>query len=390
MPASVFQIFVSLIVGAQAFATTVPSPADTKFSEGRFEQALPAYQALHARNPNDVHCLVRLGQLEVYADRLPEAKHDFEAALVLDSSNKGAKFGLEDIKDRTGANGTFRIDRNARVTIVPFVVTDPLPIVKVRINGKRDANFLIDTGAPGVVLDPETAKALHLEVNAAGHGVFAGGLKAAVMQSTINAIALGHVVMRHVPVTVMPMSGAPAPPGIRVDGIVGTSLFYHFLTTLDYVHGRLILAPRSDSAQFEKTAKQRGASIVPLWYVPDHFLFANAKVDGIEGLFNVDTGGDDVGVQISKSMLAKLHLKLDESHKSHMVGPGGDVVVIPFKAAVTVGTTTVKGVPGVYMPGGDQYGIFPFTVGGTISHKFFRTRVVTFDFEAMRLVIANR
>ena len=390
MLASVFQIFVGLIVGAQAFATTVPSPADIKFSEGLFEQALPAYQALHARNPNDVHSLVRLGQLEVYADRLPEAKHDFEAALVLDNSNKGAKFGLEDIKDRIGANGTFQIDRNARVTIVPFVVTDPLPIVKVRINGKRDANFLIDTGAPGVVLDPETAKALHLEVKAAGHGVFAGGLKAAVMQSTINTIALGHVVVRHVPVTVMPMAGAPAPPGIHVDGIVGTSLFYHFLTTLDYVHGRLILAPRSDSAQFEKTAKQSGASIVPLWYVPDHFLFANAKVDGIEGLFNVDTGGDDVGVQVSKSMLEKSHLKLDDSHKSHMAGPGGDVVVIPFKAAVTVGTITVKGVPGVYMPGGDQYGIFPFTVGGTISHKFFRARVVTFDFEAMRLVIANR
>ena len=100
--ASVFPLCVGLIAGAQAFATAARSPADAKFSEGMFEQALPAYQALHKRDPKDVHTLVRLGQLEVYADHLPEAKRDFEAALALDSSNKGAKFGLKDIMDRTG------------------------------------------------------------------------------------------------------------------------------------------------------------------------------------------------------------------------------------------------------------------------------------------------
>lgn len=389
MITSVLPIFVSLLAGTQALATTTPTPADSGFSAGSFEQALPLYQAIHQHDPKDAHSLVRLGELEVYSDRLDEAKRDFEAALALDGSNKAAKSGLEDIKDRTGANGTYRIDRNAHATTVPFVATDPLPIVKVRLNGKRDAYFLIDTGAPGVVLDSETAKSLHLDVKSAGQGNFAGGQQAAVMQSTVDSIALGGVVVRHVPIAVLPMAGAPAPKGIHIDGMVGTSFFYHFLTTLDYVHGCLVLAPRSDSAHFEQAAKQHGDSIVPMWYVPDHFLFAQATVDGIAGLFNVDTGGDDVGVQVSKDMLEKSHVKLDERHKSHMSGPGGDVVTIPFKASVGVGNTRVKDVPGVYMPGGDQYGIFPFTVSGTISHKFFRTQVVTFDFMAMRMVIAK-
>jgi hypothetical protein len=383
-------ICAGLLAMTQALGATPSNPADTKFSTGDFDQAFSLYLGTHQHDPKDVHALVRLGEIDLFSNRLNDATHFFEAAVALDSSNKRARNGLLSIMDRTGANGTFHVEPGTHATTVPFVATDPLPIIKVRINGQRDAYFLIDTGAPGVVLDPDLAKALHLNVTSAGQGVFAGGQQAAVMQSTIDTIVLSGVVVKHVPVTVMPMAGAPAPSGIHLDGIVGTSLFYHFLSTLDYVHGRLILAPRSDSSQFEKSAKQHGDSIVPLWYVPDHFLFAKAKVNGIEGLFNVDTGGDLVGVQVSKSMLEKSKITLDQSHKSHMAGPGGDVEIVPFKASVTVGTTTVKSIPGVYMPGGNQYGIFPFAVDGTISHKFFRAQVVTFDFVAMQMVIAKQ
>lgn len=378
-----------LLAMTRAPLATASNPADTRFSDGNFDQAFPLYLGMHQHDPKDVHALIRLGEIDVFTNRLDDATHFFQAALALDSSNKKARNGLRDINDRTDATNTFQIDRDARATTVPFVVTDPLPVIKVRINGQRDAYFLIDTGAPGVVLDADTAKSLHLNVASAGQGVFAGGQRATVMKSTIDTIGLGGVVVKSVPVSVMPMAGAPAPPGIHLDGIIGTSLFYHFLTTLDYVHGRLVLAPRSNSAKFQRTAKKHGDSIVPLWYVPDHFLFAKAKVNEVEGLFNVDTGGDDVGVQVSRSMLEKSGIQLDESHKSHMAGPGGDVEVVPFKASVTAGTTTVKNVPGVYMPGGDQYGIFPFAVSGTISHKFFRAQVVTFDFVAMQMVIAK-
>ena len=379
-----------LLAITQALGAKAANLADSKFSEGNFDQAFPLYLGMHQRDPKDVRALIRLGEIDVFANRLDDATSFFQAALALDDSNKKARKGLLDIKERTGANGTFQMSRDVRATTVPFVATDPLPVIKVRINSSRDAYFLVDTGAPGVVLDPDTAKALHLSVASAGQGVFAGGRQAAVMQSTIDTIGLGGVEVKNVPVSVMSMAGAPAPSGIHLDGIVGTSLFHHFLTTLDYVHGRLILAPRSDSAQFERAAKEHGDSIVPLWYIPDHFLFAKAKVNGFEGLFNVDTGGDDVGVQVSKSMLGKSGIKLDVSHMSHMAGPGGDVEIVPFNATVTAGTTRVENVPGVYMPGGDQYGIFPFAVAGTISHKFFRAQVVTFDFVAMQMVIAKQ
>ena len=69
------------------------------------------------------------------------------------------------------------------------------------------------------------------------------------------------------------------------------------------------------------------------------------------------------------------------------MGGGGEVSTLPFTASVSVGTCRVDDLAGVYFPHGNQYGIFPFTVAGTVSHQFFRKTALTFDFVAMRLVI---
>jgi len=49
---------------------------------------------------------------------------------------------------------------------------------------------------------------------------------------------------------------------------------------------------------------------------------------------------------------------------------------------------TIRATPGTYFPDGDQYGIFPFAVAGTISHEFLKHGAVTFDFAAMKLIYA--
>jgi hypothetical protein len=41
----------------------------------------------------------------------------------------------------------------------------------------------------------------------------------------------------------------------------------------------------------------------------------------------------------------------------------------------------------MYTPEGNQYGIFPFETGGSLSHLYFHTHALTFDFVAMKLVL---
>jgi hypothetical protein len=76
----------------------------------------------------------------------------------------------------------------------------------------------------------------------------------------------------------------------------------------------------------------------------------------------------------------------DESKAATGMGGGGQVRVVPFRAAATLGTLTRDDVPGVYSPDGNPYGIFPFKVAGAISHSFFRQSRLTLDFDAMKLV----
>ena len=88
--------------------------------------------------------------------------------------------------------------------------------------------------------------------------------------------------------------------------------------------------------------------------------------------------------------MKKAHITLENSHKGQMQGPGGAVVAINFTTSLTVGATPQGKVPAMLTPDGDQYGIFPFEVGGTVSHEFFRESAVTFDFAAMKMVIGKK
>ena len=43
----------------------------------------------------------------------------------------------------------------------------------------------------------------------------------------------------------------------QIDGIIGTTLFYHFLTTMDYPHGELVLR-RKDARSLDEFKKSPG------------------------------------------------------------------------------------------------------------------------------------
>lgn len=388
-------VFHALLASATLIGLT-PAPPDAASGEralraGDFVGASSRYDAEAPLHGNDPAWLSGAARLALYENRLDDAKRLFER-LAGDAAHKAAaERGLAEIAARRGTDGTFVIDDPAAGADIPFAAGEPLPIVTVTLNGTRVARFLIDTGAPGVVISPSVAKELGVETVDAGPGVFAGGGAGRVKAGRLASLNLGAVRIRAIPAMVSPFDGAPAPPGMKVDGILGTSVFYHFLTTLDYRKGHLSLQPRDRSDAFQRDAVQQGACIARMWYVPDHFIFVRAKVNGrFDGLFNVDTGGEGVGIQATKATLEGAKVSPDAKHPGHFGTPRGDVETLPFSADVSLGGCPVTTAPGVYFPGGDHYGIFPFTVAGTVSDRLFRGTALTFDFVAMRMVVARR
>jgi len=370
-------VLAALILGATI-------DGDVAFKAGNFAAAQSAYAAAVQANPRDLDAALGLTRLAIYANDINDAEAWLTVAQGIAPNDPRVTADQRTIDART--NGSIDIVAPHRgPAVVPFLQTDPLPMVAVRVNG-HDAHFLIDTGSPSITLDAGYAQSLGIASSDATQGTFAGGKHAAIEQATVDRLELGNWSIAKVPATVVSLGGATM-GALRVDGVLGTGLFAHFLTTLDYPGGRLILQDRGASAAFEQQALAHGATIVPMWLVGDHFVFVQGHAGGGPiGLFNVDTGGT-FGVQLTKAALDAAHITPNASRPHGGMGPGGPVTVLPFTASATVGGYTAQDLSGVYFEQGDQYGIFPFTVTGTVSHEFFRKTAVTFDFLAMRLII---
>ncbi len=383
-------LIVSLLAASAARADP-PATADQLFRAGDFDGAGAAYARTLASTPDDVPARLGLGAVELYRNDLDAARADLERVLAADPHNARAGQLLAELQRRRTDWAERTLIDGVRA-VVPFVATDPLPAVRVRVNGSHDATFLIDTGGPSIVLDSDFAHELGLTVKQAGSGTFGGGKTAAIAQTQLDSISLANATAYDLTATVIPTRAISPIPGVRIDGIVGTGLLERFLATLDYPHASLVLRARSAaaSAAFETAAHVAGATIVPCWLVGDHYVMAYGQVNAApRGLFLFDSGLAGGGLMPSKELVDAAGIQLDNADATEGTGGGGTFAAVPFVAkTVAVGSAVQHDVPGVYTPGGTPLSIFSFNVEGVISHVFLKNYAYTVDFDAMKLVLA--
>jgi hypothetical protein len=361
-------------------------PGDDLFAQGRFAEAASVYEQAAAAAPGSGPAIARVARMRLYQGREGEAIELAKKALALAPGNPIATttLAVASARQRNFGADLYQIDAPAGATSIPFVITDPLPVVRVTIGGKQ-ADFLIDTGGPDIMVRKPLAEALGLPLTDGGVGTFAGGLQAQVQRTVVPELEIGGVRIRNVPAGVN-AAAAIQLPGVDIQGVIGTGLLMHFLSTIDYCGGQLVLAPRSGSAAFEARAAASGANVVPFWLVGDHFMFARGRMNQAEGIFYIDTGLAGGGLVATKATLDAAGVTVDESKTLTGQGGGGAVQFVPFRAAATLGSLSRSDLPGVYMPGSDPLAALPFRSSGMISHSFFRQSRLTFDFDAMKLV----
>lgn len=368
------QLLATIAVAAfPVLLAAAPSP-DAAFRAGDFAAARDGYAQRVRVEPSDAAALLGLATTELYANDLADARRDLDLVLRRDPSSTRARRLQRELDARSGRTGEFEIARSVEA-VLPFVAQRPLPVVTMRIDG-ADARVAIDTGAPGLVVGADFARAHRLQVADAGEGIFAGGLHARIQTTRIGELSAGPLAIRNLPASV-----APVPSGEPIDAVIGTAFFAHFLTTIDYPRHRLILRPAEAAAPANPIAD------VPMWLVGDHFVFAKAAVnDHIAGLFIIDSGAE-FGVSLGKASLDAAAI-VPGNDPLPFIGGGGETRVLPFRArSVALAGAQQTDVSGAYFPDGDPYAMFPFTVAGTVSGGFLEHYAVTFDFRSMRLLL---
>ena len=412
--------------------TAALTAADQLFEAGHFEQAGARYAGIAAGAAHDYAAVLNLGRVALLANRLRDAETWFDKAIALRPHAADPRIMLaeayyrgDDFQEAAAALEGVDVARNALViqqypTLdvaqlrsfrgqTPYEVqgegqsirikllrTDPLPLVSVRVNGGKPVTFFIDTGGSEVVLDTDFARELGVPHYGAVVGTFSGGQHAEVGQGRIDTLSLGPWTVRNLPVAMLPLrqlsKGLEAQ---RIDGIIGTTFLYHFLATLDYPEGTLILrrktptGPAQDEAASHHDGKTRIA--VPFWIAGDHFMVGWGQVEALPpSLLFVDTGLTGAGVKLAESVIHAGGITLDQSKAEAGAGGGGTLRIVPYTVHhLRFGEAKERDVPGLFDGPFPWESVFGFHLAGMVGHDFFKPYAVTFDFQNMKIILTR-
>jgi predicted aspartyl protease len=401
--------------------------ANRLFQVGKFSEAGKLYLRIATQNPKDYSATLQLGRIALLSNRLDDAQKWLEMAITLNPGDADAKAMLAEVFYRRDefqnaaaslsdvevssnkliasqypalnvaklesfkGQTPYEVQGNGQITRLTFLKTDPLPLVSVRINGSDEVIFFIDTGASEVALDTDFARELGVPQFGPVQGTFAGGQKADVQQGRIESLTVGDWIIKNLPVVSIALRQLSKGFGVkRIDGIIGTNLLYHFLATLDYPHGELVLRRKTGKNLEQFTAALSGKSVaVPFWIASDHFMVGWGRVETIPpALLFVDTGLAGAGVKLAESVIKEAGIKLEEDKATMGVGGGGTLKIVPYTVRqLSFGEIKESNVLGLYDGPFPWENTFGFHLAGMVGHDFFKPYAVTFDFMNMQIFL---
>lgn len=169
--------------------------------------------------------------------------------------------------------------------------------------------------------------------------------------------------------------------------MLGTTTFYHLLTTMDYGGAELVLRRKTTGFRPE-------GDRLPLWLAGDHYPCSLGSVDGYgPRVVTLDTGGLEHGFDTTVELAERVGMAVDYTRPRRMGGKG--TTVYPAVAdRISLGRAVGRDVRGFAsedggagIPGPGQAGMFGFTPIANVTHEFFEPFTVTFDYTDMHLYI---
>jgi hypothetical protein len=284
--------------------------------------------------------------------------------------------------------------------IIPFLATDPLPVIQAEIKGQL-YNFLVDTGAGDIFINEKLAASLDIfEIGNVGESVFAGDKKAKIKYGILDSITFNDVKIKSLPVILHPskimgaLSTIHRKNKIKLDGIIGTGVFKEFFTTMDYPAGQLIFSPKGR----QKIVTDGKSIEVPFVLTSTHLMISKGEINGKKVNVFLDSGlaVDKPAMLLPMGTIAYTNTLITK--KGFGIGPGGAGItfiryghfsVDTFKLGELVSAKSVSGMTGIFPESiyfNDEVG---FYIDVLVSHNFLKDYVWTIDFDSM-LMSFNR
>ncbi|MEV4221576.1 aspartyl protease family protein [Nonomuraea sp. NPDC049725] len=414
----------AVIAGASLpLLPSAPSPAfasaadpDQLFKAGRFAEAERGYRRLLREDLRNAHAYAQVGYLALLCNRFGDAERHLSKAVALDSRDivstqrLAETFVRQDqfaravtllkstgrprdkglVEQYSRISGTPWQIHGAQSTRVPFLTLDPVPAVEASVNGGPPAKFWLDTYAT-LDLSQEAAEAAGLRAVAELPGGVADAHPITIYLGILESFRIGNIEIRNLPVQWSDVQRPPLPDGSQVAGAFGTTIFYHFLTTMDYAGRALILRRKTVKAPRPRARGDR----LPLWLAGDHFPCTVGSLgDYGPRMVTVDTGGIGSAIDTTAEIAERVDgFEVDYAHPNERFG----IKSYPITAErISLGRAVRHGVRGLAFekaipgfPGPGQSEPFGFDLIANFTHEFFKPFAITFDYTDMHLYITR-
>ncbi|GII94433.1 retropepsin-like aspartic protease [Sinosporangium siamense] len=403
------------LLGGAVAASAGRGDADALFKAGEFEKAGRAYEEILKKDPENLHAARRRGYVALLANKFPDAEKYLKTAVQLAPSDRDANYFLADCYLRqdkfslaaprwkaAGEDGYAKWFAAVRgeayqihgdIARLPFQQMDPIPLLEASVNGGPPKRFTFYTGAPNLSLTASVAKEAGLSPVASQKVDFEGGAIWAYY-GILDSFKLGGIELRNVPVG-WSSTESGGDVDTDSDGMIGTWVFHHLLTTFDYAGRQLILRRRTpETARKARAAATRaGAEPLPLW-LAEQYLHSRGSIAGDAGsrtgVVGVNFGGRSESAAVVFGETAKrLGIRSDYDRPIGTFAHSHPAVTYPcYPKEIRLGDAAAKE---IYCETHPQAALAPlgFDVRAALFHCFFKPYNITLDFTDMNLYIAR-
>jgi hypothetical protein len=400
------------LLGGTATAVAGPADADALYKAGKFEEAGRAYEEILRTDPANVHAARRRGQVALLANEFADAEKYLGMAIELAPEDKDThgfladcylrqdKFALSVPHWRAAGEDAYATwfaafrgepyEIRGDIGRVPWLKMDPSPLLEASVNGGPPKRFTFYTGAPNLGLTSTVAREAGLSPVASQEIDFEGGTIWA-HYGVLDSFELGGIELRNVPVG---WSSTESGDDVSTDndGMIGTWVFYHLLTTFDYADRSLVLRrPTPDAArEVRADASRAGVKPLPLWLADDHYLHSTGSIAGSgRRVLGVNFGGTGESAAVLLGETAeRLHVRSDYDRPIETFAHSSPAVTYPcYPKEIRLGGVAAKEIYCETHPTAD---VDPtgFDVPAALFHCFWKPYTITLDFAGMNLYIA--
>ncbi len=267
-----------------------------------------------------------------------------------------------------------RLLTSAHSVTVPFTLRGGVITVDVSIDGAPALPFMLDSGSSNV-LTPEAAARLHLRLqgNVPVDGV--GNQEVTAQLAEVSQYRVGQVELSDQRFAVLPLPYELLDQGHgpAIAGLLGYELLRRFIVRVDYQRGQLTLWRASD-----EPGSAAGVKLPLVFDGRDSFV--TAQVDGVSGLFRVDTGDDGALTLLGDFYLDnRVPIELP-GLRSYQGGVGGSVRTLLTRVqSLSIGPFVLNR-PLTELHFATAGAFASVNIAGNFGSQIFRNFVLTFDY----------